>query len=766
MAEQTIFKGIDISASTFFKGDTGEKFFKNTDILDGTPNGGGNPDPDIVAPVITLIGGSVENVIEGTSYTDPGATATDNIDGDISFNIVVGGDTVDINTVGTYVITYNVSDAAGNAAVQVTRTVNINASTGSWLDRNIPTPSYIYETPTGTAPSISTTYTPTSSADLSNPANANKIAIISNSFSAAGVTLASGQIIRPAGGQISGTNINLNDAYIETVPQRAFSTSATFSTLYDRSRVYIELFGANSSDSVDDIPAITSAIENCAFLTSQTGQVYLANQDRHAGIFNPISRSGILDWDMNGAILRTTNNSTFRQSPGELTHQGYYILPLADFDVVSIYNGEFDGQDLASRFLDIYNCNEFNFDDLNIHNLESPAFAIARAVAINFSLFPNNTGFTQGFVTNCTINQVNAIGDGVSNNSDGIAKALNFSIRDNGVADVFVNNNNFTNIVGDDAEGFYIRGDGAHTNASQELYVHIKNNNFINCQRRGIKYDASNCFIENNLIESSATVVGNQAAMLQMFSIEAGVPVKNGFIQNNNIRILGDSENSFFGTNDSRDIIVRNNTFFADKLTVHRSLSFSNVTGQQDALYDGDLSNCEFTGNTITNAFIAILDKYYVLPGLNEIIFENNVQNFTGSVSLGAFRGAINVNASSLGGQMRGEDEFRIRNHTINYDLNTMSTGTWNGVISSNGTEPKNLVLENVNINYTGSGFVGAVFGGVRSGSVVDYDSTNQIINCNITGYSGTNSLEFNGSDKSVIITNSFGDGNTPITFQ
>ena len=32
---------------------------------------------------------------------------------------------VDVNTVGTYTVTYNVSDAAGNAATQVTRTVNI-----------------------------------------------------------------------------------------------------------------------------------------------------------------------------------------------------------------------------------------------------------------------------------------------------------------------------------------------------------------------------------------------------------------------------------------------------------------------------------------------------------------------------------------------------------------------------------------------------------------------------------------------------------------
>ena len=49
----------------------------------------------------------------------------DNVDGDITANIVVGGDIVDTNTLGTYIITYDVSDAAGNAATQVTRTVNV-----------------------------------------------------------------------------------------------------------------------------------------------------------------------------------------------------------------------------------------------------------------------------------------------------------------------------------------------------------------------------------------------------------------------------------------------------------------------------------------------------------------------------------------------------------------------------------------------------------------------------------------------------------------
>ena len=75
-------------------------------------------------PVITLSGEAEVSLELGSIYTDAGATAVDNIDDDITSNIVVTS-TVDVNTVGTYTVTYNVSDAAGNAASQISRTVNI-----------------------------------------------------------------------------------------------------------------------------------------------------------------------------------------------------------------------------------------------------------------------------------------------------------------------------------------------------------------------------------------------------------------------------------------------------------------------------------------------------------------------------------------------------------------------------------------------------------------------------------------------------------------
>ena len=99
---------------------------------------------DVTVPVITLTGSDVSQEVGG-SYTDAGATALDNIDGDITSNIATVNP-VDPSTVGVYTVTYNVSDAAGNPAVEVTRTVTITSdvtvpvitsgTTGTNLDEN------------------------------------------------------------------------------------------------------------------------------------------------------------------------------------------------------------------------------------------------------------------------------------------------------------------------------------------------------------------------------------------------------------------------------------------------------------------------------------------------------------------------------------------------------------------------------------------------------------------------------------------------------
>ena len=66
--------------------------------------------------MITLEGANPQSIELGTDYSELGATATDNTDGDITNNIVIDASNVDVDTVGDYTVTYNVSDAAGNPA--------------------------------------------------------------------------------------------------------------------------------------------------------------------------------------------------------------------------------------------------------------------------------------------------------------------------------------------------------------------------------------------------------------------------------------------------------------------------------------------------------------------------------------------------------------------------------------------------------------------------------------------------------------------------
>lgn len=83
--------------------------------------------PDTTAPVITLLGNATESIAENATYTDAGATATDDVDGDLTANIVLSG-AVDTAVAGDYTLTYAVDDAAGNSAAPVTRTVTVTAA--------------------------------------------------------------------------------------------------------------------------------------------------------------------------------------------------------------------------------------------------------------------------------------------------------------------------------------------------------------------------------------------------------------------------------------------------------------------------------------------------------------------------------------------------------------------------------------------------------------------------------------------------------------
>ena len=105
-------------------------YFDNLTVTDRsgetppTPEPEPEPTPDTTAPVITLLGNNPVDIAAGDVYNDAGATAIDDVDGDITAQIITVNP-VDTGATGTYTVTYNVADAAGNPAAEVTRTVNV-----------------------------------------------------------------------------------------------------------------------------------------------------------------------------------------------------------------------------------------------------------------------------------------------------------------------------------------------------------------------------------------------------------------------------------------------------------------------------------------------------------------------------------------------------------------------------------------------------------------------------------------------------------------
>lgn len=127
----------DFAAYAAAYGLTGDE--ASDDDTDGFTNGAeftANTDPtrvnDALGPVITLNGNALVGVALNDTYSDAGATATDNVDSSVTVN---SSGTVDTATVGTYTITYSATDVAGNEAATKARTVVVYDSTAGFASR-------------------------------------------------------------------------------------------------------------------------------------------------------------------------------------------------------------------------------------------------------------------------------------------------------------------------------------------------------------------------------------------------------------------------------------------------------------------------------------------------------------------------------------------------------------------------------------------------------------------------------------------------------
>ncbi len=91
-------------------------------------------------PEITLNGNNPLTIEACGTYNELGATATDPCFGNLTGDIVINTSGLNTSIVGTYNVTYNVSNGNGNAATQLIRTVNVVDTTPPSLSLTGPNP--------------------------------------------------------------------------------------------------------------------------------------------------------------------------------------------------------------------------------------------------------------------------------------------------------------------------------------------------------------------------------------------------------------------------------------------------------------------------------------------------------------------------------------------------------------------------------------------------------------------------------------------------
>lgn len=113
-------------------GNAAEPITRVVQVVDQLPE-------ELGKPVITLRGDARVEVSLGDTYQDPGATAVDGLGNDIS-DLIQVDNPVDTSRADTYTVTYTVTDAYGNAADPVTRTVVVSEGTNPDTGGSSPLP--------------------------------------------------------------------------------------------------------------------------------------------------------------------------------------------------------------------------------------------------------------------------------------------------------------------------------------------------------------------------------------------------------------------------------------------------------------------------------------------------------------------------------------------------------------------------------------------------------------------------------------------------
>lgn len=575
-------------------------------------------------------------------------------------------------------------------------------------------------------PTTSGTSTITSLADFTNASNIGTRATVTGTFDATGATAASGMVLVAGGGLITGSNINLNGSGIENSDSQLFSATASFSSVYDLSRISIEMFGAVNG-SGDDHASIETAWNNAQHLTCRLNGNYINND--HA----TISRTGVVDWDLNGATIQTTSAANFNTGSFSVDE----LFRLSNIQPF-IYNGTFDLTDTYGRLFRLLTYTKFSFKDLIMENFYNPqpirsyAIRASSASALEYGDFVRNT-----------FRDITAQGDGSANNSDGISKGIWMECGTISDADFEIVHygNTYHDITGDDAEAVYYTASGDRIHNGHTLF---DNETYYDIGRRAIKMTKGQFTIQNSdftEIQLSKFVSASLTATnIDIFSTSS-TDLRNIKVVNNQIKTATGEEIKrwLLSVTDSQDILFKGNTI---NVGIPNSLGAIRL-GSNTSSYDGLLRNTVIKNNTLINSTIEWM-QYFDGSASSKTIIDNNTFTFN-SVGGG---GMAPLDFYHVGSDLKGYGDFT--NNTITYNV---SPSAYDGIISSDGASISvtEMLIDNNDIIFNSGSATYEI------GNIAGNLTNSTISNNTVTGGSGNSNLNIVGSS-----TGTTASGNTP----
>lgn len=647
---------------------------------------------------------------------------------------------------------------------------NNNTGNSSFSNKGISSgkgnPNWFPANPSFSEPADGTTYTPTSSADITNATNAGKTAIISASFDCTNCTFAANQKIRPAGGAISGTNINLNGAYIDDVAQRAFATSARFASVYDKSWVFLETFGGVANDANDDTDAIDALANNVVFGRNATNGLYIKNKP------SGLNRLGNFIWDMNNSKTELTASETYPTTGAE---QGFFSIFQTN---VKMYNGEIDFNNRHSVFITAGGQEAYHYENLYIHDLENVnggMRTIAFMLELNTSAAPNsytggipwgvkttNNRFVNGYIKGCRVENLKGLGASLPSAS---SQGIWFQLRDidpNWNALAYQEGNTIKNVTGVEAEGIYFDEytwwTGTKIDVNNTLFE-VNNDSIYNCEDRAIKATLSNITLKNSYFGSidPALAAPQGGGLVSLFTLRDNnnLPPSQNF-RTRNILVENNIFDSPYGarqeslqlSNNLEGVTVRDNLF--------RSTSTGNYPGVMlgvffQGLPEGyaPLENILITGNTYENLGI----EFNMQSDFSNLVIDGETFTWNYSGAGGGFgQGIFRYNGF---GDPQIVGPATIRNITATV---TNASSSFGGLLQSRAVGFVNTTWENINLTYT-NGFNKG--GGEFMTHTGNFDNTNSVTNATMTGASGKGAIFVGTNINNPILKNCIGDGET-----